>query len=185
MSPLPQLRLLSHPVPSDNHPTLHNDADSSRLWDLLRDATVHTVLKKSALKELARRKDPALIEHCDVLLSSESRSDWCLGVSTLSVLATNEAVDRLISTFARSLGEDRIFVLECVASILRADFVRPFSIMVREIARPGELNVSRWSRVAISTLREVCKRFGIETVYEDGVHTSHEAIEDLTLPVDP
>lgn len=184
MSHPPQLRLLSHKVPPENHPTLHNDVDSARLWDLLRDRGVHTVLKKSALKELARRRDPALIDYCEMLLGSESRSDWCLGITTLSVLATHEAVDLLISAFARSLGENRIYVLESVASILTADFVKPFSIMVREVARSGELDVSHWTRVAVSTLKEVCKRFGIETIYEEDVNTFQDTIDEVLMHMD-
>jgi hypothetical protein len=185
MSRPPQLRLLSHPTPSENRPSLHSDVGSPRLWDLLRDTTVHTILKRSVLTELARRRDPDLMEHCENLLASESRSDWCLGISTLSTLATPEAVDRLISAFARSLGKDRRYVLEAVASILTADFVKPFSIMVREVAGPGELDVSRWTRIAISTLNEVCKRFGIETVGEGGSNLAGQSSDQVLLPVDP
>jgi hypothetical protein len=53
-----------------------------------------------------------------------------------------------------------------VAKILTAEHVKPFSIMVREVAVPGELDVSGWTMTAISTLRDVCKRFGIETYGE-------------------
>jgi hypothetical protein len=185
MSHLPQLRLLSHPISSKNHTSLHSDVDSARLWDLLRDTTVHTILKRSALAELARRRDPGLMEYCEQLLSSESRSDWCLGISTLSALGTPEAVDRLISAFAKSLGENRRYVLESVASILTADFVRPFSIMVREVACSGELDVSSWTRIAISTLSEVCKRFGIETVIEGAPSPTEEPTGAVLLPMDP
>lgn len=166
MSHPPQLRLLSHSVSSENHPSLHSDVDSARLWDLLRDSSVHTVLKKSALNELSRRRDPDLMDYCQSLLASESRSDWCLGVTTLSAMSTPDAVDKLISVFARSLGEDRMYVLDAVARILTAEFVRPFCIMVREVTKYNEVDVSRWTRVAISTLKEVCRRYGMEVISE-------------------
>ena len=53
-----------------------------------------------------------------------------------------------------------------VAKILTAEHVKPFSIMVREVACPGELDVSGWTRTAISTLKDVCKRFGIDVCGE-------------------
>lgn len=185
MSHPPQLRLLSHPVSSENHPSLHSDVDSARLWDLLRDTSVHTVLKKSALNELSRRRDPNLMDYCESLLASDSRSDWCLGVTTLSATGTPEAVDRLISVFARSLGEDRLYVLEAVAHILTAEFVRPFSIMVREVTKYCEIDVSRWTRAAVSTLKEVCKRYGVEIVSESDPSGNPELAEDMVLPLDP
>ena len=158
----PRLRLLSRPPPVDTHTPLHTDVDSARLWDLIKDSTVHTVLKRSALKELARRRDADLIDHCENLITSDTRNDWCLGVDTLAEVGTPDALDRLISTFARSLGDDRHYVLLAVAAILTADYVKPFSIMVRELACPGEIDVTGWTRVAISTLVAVCKRFGVE-----------------------
>jgi hypothetical protein len=176
----PRLRLLSRPPPANTHTPLHTDVDSARLWDLINDSTVHTILRRSALRELARRRDGDLIDHCDRLLASETRNDWCLGVDTLAEVGTLEAVDRLISAFARSLGDDRHYILHAVASVLTADHVKPFSIMVRELACPGELDITGWTRVAISTLKAVCKRFGVEVelsnVVADRANT-HPSVE--------
>jgi hypothetical protein len=107
------------------------------------------------------------MDHCEKLLGSEDYEDWLMGINTLVALATPEAVDRLILVYAQSLNDERRHVLCMVAKILTAEHVKPFSIMVRDIAVPGELDVSGWTRTAISTLKDVCKRFGIETVGED------------------
>jgi hypothetical protein len=103
------------------------------------------------------------MNYCEKLLSSEECDDWLMGINILVALGTHEAVDRLILVYAQSLNDERKHVLCNVARILTAEHVKPFSIMVREVAVPGELDVSGWTRTAISTLKDVCKRFGIET----------------------
>jgi hypothetical protein len=157
----PQLRLLSAPSHIEYHTPLYVDVDSARLWNLLEDEKVHLILKKPALLELARRKDTSLMDYCETLLSSEDYERWLVGIDALVALGTPDAVDRLILVYAKSLNDERKYVLSMVARILTAEHVRPFSIMVREVACPGELDVSGWTKTAISTLKEVCKRFGI------------------------
>ncbi|MHA1768342.1 MAG: hypothetical protein ACTSV3_00625 [Candidatus Thorarchaeota archaeon] len=164
MTNRPQLLLLSHPPTVRNHTPLHTDVDSARLWDLIHDSTVHTILRRSALKELARRNDDGLMMFCEGLISSDTRNDWCLGIDILAEMQTPDAVDRLISAFARALGEDRRYVLNAVAGILTAEYVKPFSIMVRDFAHPGELDITGWTRVAVSTLKDTCRRFGVEVI---------------------
>ena len=163
----PRLRLLSTPSHIENHTPRYVDVDSARLWNLVEDETVHLILKKPALVELARRQDSLLMDYCEKLLGSEDYEDWLMGINTLVGLATPDAVDRLILVYAQSLNDERRYVLCMVAKILTAEHVKPFSIMVRDVAVPGELDVSGWTRTAISTLKDVCKRVGIETVGED------------------
>ncbi|MHA1615185.1 MAG: hypothetical protein ACTSYJ_10095 [Candidatus Thorarchaeota archaeon] len=162
----PQLRLLSRPSLSEDHTPLHVDIDSARLWDLIFDEKVHFILRRPALVELARRTDPKLMDYCENLLKSEDYEEWLTGLATLSAVGTNEAVDSLILAYAHSLNEDRKLVLSYVAKILTAEHVKPFSIMVREVAVPGEIDITGWTRVAISTLQNACKRFGIETILD-------------------
>ncbi|MHA2351921.1 MAG: hypothetical protein ACXABX_02235 [Candidatus Thorarchaeota archaeon] len=163
----PRLRLLSTPSHIEDHTPLYVDVDSAQLWNLVEDETVHLVLRKPALLELARRQDPLLMDHCEKLLGSEDYEEWILGIDLLVALGTPNAVDRLILVYAQSLNDERKHVLCMVAKILTAEHVKPFSIMVRDVACPGELDVSGWTRVAISTLKDVCKRFGIEMVWEN------------------
>ena len=170
----PRLRLLSTPSHIVNHTPLYVDVDSARLWNLVEDGTVHLILRKPALLELARRQDPLLMDHCENLLGSEDYEDWLMGVDLLVALGSHDAVDRLVIVYAQSLNDERKHVLCMVARILTAEHVKPFSIMVREVACPGELDVSGWTRTAISTLKDVCKRFGIDT-YGEVVSTTEEA----------
>ena len=162
----PRLRLLSTPSHIENHTPLYVDVDSARLWNLIEDKAVHLILRKPALLELARRQDLLLMDHCEQLLNSDDYDDWLTGIDILVALGTPEAVDRLILAYAQSLSDERKHILCMVAKILTAEYVKPFSIMVREVACPGELDVSGWTKIAISTLIDVCKRFGVAT---DGV----------------
>ena len=186
----PQLRLLSRPSINEDHTPLHVDIDSARLWDLIFDEKVHLVLRRPALLELARRQDSKLMDYCEHLLKSDDYEEWLTALTTLSVIGTHDAVDRLVLVYARSLNEDRRLVLSHVARILTAEHIKPFSIMVREVACPGEIDVTGWTRVAISTLQDTCKRFGIETIVDGRIPTSAEdedefhRIDDLTTIMD-
>ncbi|MFX1560069.1 MAG: hypothetical protein ACFFBL_05750 [Promethearchaeota archaeon] len=150
----------------ENHTPLYVDVDSARLWNLVEDNSVQLILKRPALLELARRQDPLLMDHCENLLGSEDYEAWLMGIDLLVALGTHDAVDRLVLEYAHSLNGERKHVLCMVAKILTAEHVKPFSIMVRTVACPGELDVSGWTKTAVSTLMDVCKRFGIDTCGE-------------------
>jgi len=179
----PRLRLLSTPSHIEHHTPLYVDVDSARLWNLVEDETVHLILRKPALLELARRHDLQLMDYCEKLLGSEDYEDWLMGLDLLVALGTHDAIDRLILVYAQSLNDERKHVLCMVAKILTAEHVKPFSIMVREIARPGELDVSGWTKTAISTLKDVCKRFGID-VFGAGVEVADTIDAPVTLNPD-
>lgn len=179
----PQLRLLSKPYQVEDHTPLHVDVDSALLWDLINDDSVHLLIRRPALLELARRHDPDLMNHCEQLLDSDDYEKWLTGLATLSAIGTHDAVDRLILAYAHSLNEDRKIVLSIVAKILTAEHVKPFSIMVREVAVPGEIDITGWTRVAVSTLQDACKRFGVETVLVGSLFHSNDddCIESISI----
>ena len=181
---LPQLRLLSRPYQVEDHTPLYVDVDSARLWDLVNDDSVHLILRKPALLELARRNDSNLMDYCEQLLSSDDYEKWLTGLITLSTIGSNDAVDRLILAYAHALNEDRKIVLSIVAKILTAEHVKPFSIMLREVAVPGEIDITGWTRVAISTLEDACKRFGLETVLVGKLSDSTENISGQDMSLD-
>lgn len=180
----PQLRLLSRLSSIEDHTPLYVDIDSSRLWDLVLDERVHLVLRRPVLLELARRKDPVLMDYCENLLKSDDYEEWFTGLNTISTIGTSEAVDRLILVYARSLSPDRRIVLNSVARILTAEHIKAFSIMVRDVAVPGDLDVTGWTRVAISTLEDTCKRFGIEIIIEGILHESVEVTSSTSSILD-
>lgn len=136
--------------------------ESVRLWDLVRDKSVHLILKKPALQELADRRDKVLIHYCEDLIQSETFDEWLVGVEILSTLGTSAAIERLIALYTQTNLTDRRRVTYALAKVLTAECVHPFGIMVRELAKPGQLDVTGWTLVAIATLKHVCKRFGVK-----------------------
>lgn len=167
MTPKSQLRLVHHPPFRPEHTPLHADVDRSQLWELVRDPDIHLVLREPALLELARRRDPDLLSFSESLLKSHNHENWTMAVKVISVLGTTESVERLIMIFASTLNnDDRLLIINLVATSLTADFVRPFSIMVRDIAKPGTIDISGWTKTAIATLQDVCKRVSVETKVE-------------------
>ncbi len=167
MTTKPQLRLVSHPPSRPEHTPLHADADRTQLWELVRDQDIHLVLRGPALLELARRRDPDLLSFCDTLLKSANKEQWLLAVKAISTFDTTESLEQLVMIFATSTDpDDREFIIMLVARTLTADFVRPFSIMVRDLAKPGTIDISGWTRSAIATLQDVCKRYSIDTHIE-------------------
>jgi hypothetical protein len=126
------------------------------------------------------------MDYCESLLKSDDYELWLTALATLSAIGTYDAVDRLILVYAHSLNEDRRVVLSRVARILTAEHIKPFSIMVREVACPGEIDITGWTKVAIATLQNACKRFGIKTVLDGTIPDSFEnevesqSTDDLT-----
>ena len=175
-----QLRLTSQPPPMP-YPPLHADTPTVKLWQLVRDDTVHLILREPSLLELARRRDPELLPFCEkILLASGDTDEWLIGCKTIAAIGTRNAIDKLIMLYARSISDNRRFIINIVAQILTAEHVRPFSIMARELTVVGELDISGWTKTAIATLQDVCKRQNVEVVfsgsenYGDVLDPTHE-----------
>ena len=169
MTSKPQLRLVRHPPSRPEHTPLHADIDREKLWDTVRDHALTAILRESALLELAHRHDPDLFSFCDALLSSLSPEDWILSVKTLAAFGTSDALEKLVMIFASTINmDDRLFLLNLVARTLTAEYVHPFSIMLRDIVESGEVDITGWTKVAIATLQDVCRRKSI-SVCTDGV----------------
>lgn len=180
-----QLRLTSQPSPMP-YPPLHADTPTVKLWQLARDDTVHLILREPSLLELARRRDPELLPFCEkILLSSGDTNEWLVGCKTIAAIGTRNAIDKLIMLYARSISENRQFIINMVAQILTAEHVRPFSIMARELTVVGELDVSGWTKTAIATLQDVCKRQNVEVVFSGSVNYGDTSDSSLDYQLHP
>lgn len=169
----PRLRLHSRPESDVDRTSLHAQTSSVQLWELVRDKNIHLLLREPAMIELARRNESEMFEFCEKLAVSDDFDDWLASIRTLAALRTREAVDRLVMLYAQCYSEDRIIIIDVVGRLLTAEHIHPFSIMTRQLAKPGELDVTGWTSVAIDTLKNVCKRLGVEVVDDTG--TDHEA----------
>jgi hypothetical protein len=97
----------------------------------------------------------------------------------MHLLRTKEAVDRLVMLYAQCYSEDRIIIIDVVGRLLTAEHIHPFSIMTRQLAKPGELDVTGWTSVAIGTLKNVCKRLGVEVIDDAGTGQEASKLEAL------
>jgi len=168
----PRLRLHSRPESDVDRTSLHAQTSSVQLWELVRDKNIHLLLREPAMIELARRNESEMFEFCEKLAVSDDFDDWLASIRTLAALRTREAVDRLVMLYAQCYSEDRIIIIDVVGRLLTAEHIHPFSIMTRQLAKPGELDVTGWTSVAIGTLKNVCKRLGVEVV--DDTDTGQE-----------
>ncbi|MHA2423309.1 MAG: hypothetical protein ACXAEF_00845 [Candidatus Thorarchaeota archaeon] len=132
------------------------------------------ILKASGLMELARRRDPGIPRYCKKLLDSGNSDEWYLGIKVIAAMGNAEAIDTLLMIYASSLNGDRKYITGILAQTLTVDYVHPFTIMLRELAVPGELDITGWTSTAVATLQDVCKRRGIETTFE-GVSQSENS----------
>lgn len=175
----PPLQLVSNSNQVDNNIPMHASSDTTKLWELVKDKSVHFVLQEPAIMELARRNAPGIFDCCVDLLDSDQHDMWLIGIKALALIGTDDALNRLIMLFAHSIGDTRRTILNLIAKKLTANHVQPFSIIVRDVAAPGILDVSGWTSIAIATLEEVCSRFGVEVVSD--LQTSGKSKESSQL----
>ncbi len=129
--------------------------------------------------ELARRNEPEMFEFCENLIVSDDFDEWRASIRALAALRTGEAIDRLVMLYAQCYSEDRVIIIDVVGRLLTAEHIHPFSIMTRQLAKPGELDVTGWTSVAIGTLKNVCKRLGVEVVDDTGTGQEVSKLEAL------
>lgn len=171
MTPIPRLRLVCHPPSRPEHTPLHTDTGRAQLWELANDEDVHLILRMPGLMELARRRDPGVLDYCRNFLDSGNMDEWYLGIKVIAALGTPEAIETLLMIYASSINGGRRYITNIIAQSLTIEYVHPFTIMLRELAVPGELDITGWTSTAVATLQDVCKRRGIETVIE-GINQS-------------
>ncbi len=179
----PQLILsVCHPSQPPAPTPLHTDTDRTKLWELVKDETVHLILREPGLLELARRRDPELLDFCENMLVSGDIDDWFTAIKTIASIGIRKAIDRLVMLYASSQSDGRRFITNLIAKVLTVDHVHPFSIMVRELAVPGELDITGWTSTSIATLQAVCKRQGVEIVLVGRVvHQASRSREDFEV----
>ena len=169
----PTLCLFTRTPIQDSIP-MHTSAGNAQLWELVTDKKIHLILREPAMQELARRKDTGVMNLCEELLNSDNIEEWFVAVRILGHLHTSNSIERLIKLYTRTNLSDRVFITRILAKILYADYAHPFSIMVRNLAVPGELDVTGWTAIALTTLKNACKRFGVEIEDESLIHDTHQ-----------
>lgn len=122
-------------------------------------------LRELAIIELARRKNPAVLDLCETLLSSGNPDECHVAVSALSEMKTVASLDKLVVLYRGSNPEDRSFIVQKVAECLTSNHAASFEKMLRELSIPCEIDLSRWSSPAKAVLGAVCGRRGLALTY--------------------
>jgi len=175
----PRLRLHSRPQSDVDGTFLHAKTSSAQLWELVHNKNIHLLLREPAMIELARRNESEMLEFCEKLAVSDDFDEWLASIRALAALRTRDAVDLLVMLYAQCYSEDRIIIIDVVGRLLTAEHIQPFSIMTRQLAKPGEQDVTGWTSVAIGTLKNVCKRLGVEVVDDTGTGQEASKLEVL------
>jgi hypothetical protein len=162
-----RLRLISK-LQSEKYTSLYVGTLRSALLETVEDESMNLLLRAPALYELARRGDIAVADFSEKLIVSSDVDEQEVGMTALSLLGTPDAQERLIMLAATRPSCKRHIVISHLAKSLTPDFVRPFGILVRDLVELGELDVSGWSSLAVTTLLNVCSRLGLNVVAEDG-----------------
>jgi len=147
------------------------------LWDTVKNAELHILLREPALIELARRKEPGVDIFCDSLVNCGDPECWFTAIKALTVLNTYDSVNRLLSIAGLCNLADRRIILNAVARVLTSAQREQFRRLVRFLANPGLLDVTEWTPTAIRMLSAVCEEKGLKVIPSGSQLT-------LTEPVD-
>jgi len=122
-------------------------------------------LREPAITELARKKTPAVLDLCEILLGSTDADEWQVAVNALAEMKTVAALERLIALYCQSDPDDKSFIVQKVAHCLTSDHASSFERMLRELPVPCEIDASRWSSSAKAVLGAVSGRLGLTLTY--------------------
>jgi hypothetical protein len=141
---------------------------NDQLWSRVTDHDTHLFLREPAIRKLARRRDSRMADFCEVLLKSGDPDEFLVAIDTLTQLGGNYAVTRLIGLCSHCLVRDRVIALGRLAQVVTSDRARPFTVMMKELIMPGEVETTGWTPLAREVLLGECRRRGLSVAF---VHT--------------
>ncbi|MFW9975156.1 MAG: hypothetical protein ACFFDQ_07830, partial [Candidatus Thorarchaeota archaeon] len=159
---------LSSSKPDYVAPALQDTLTES-LWDTAKDESLHIILREPSLLELARRKEPGVLSHCDKLLLSDDKECWFSALKVLEILNTYDAVQKLLVLCGYSGTEDRKLIMHVLARVVTPSHQEGFRRILRSMIAPGTLDVTCWSNTALRVLKGVCIEQKIEV--ETSLHS--------------
>ena len=131
---------------------------SECLWKKVTDDKIHPMLREPALLELARRRDGRLFNLCERMMALEDIDEWFLAVFTLCELGTHQAIQRLLLHASNCGPSRKRVVLKEIAKVLTKDLREDFIEIADMFGVPGILNITGWTKPALSALSEICRR---------------------------
>ncbi len=136
-----------------------------QLWSCAIDHGTHLFLREPAIRRLARRRDNRMADFCETLLKSGDPDDFLVAIDTLTQLGGNHAATRLIGLCSHCLVHDRVIALSRLAQVITGDQARPFTAMIKELIKPGEVKTTGWTPLAREILMGECRRRGLSVAF--------------------
>ncbi len=141
---------------------IHAGTERSSLFSIATDDSLSWVVREPAILQLARRKDNDILDVIESFLNSDEERERRTAITALTLLGSDDALNRLIMLCACSVSEERLLILNALASCLTAEFMQPFSILVRDLLNLKKVDVTGWTSTAVKVLRDTCRRFGVK-----------------------
>lgn len=158
------------------------DVDLLWLRKTAGNADLHITSRGPSLLELARRKDLIVLQVCESLLTSVCIEQWFLAVDALGLMATNEAVERLLGVYREVDEARRRIILTTIAKVLSEEMAPRFKKVIRDLIFSEVIDVTHWTSPALAVLRAECYRLGVRVVQTaPGREVRIQPRRDITL----
>ena len=139
----------------------YNDFSSEDLLKLVHDQTVHIFLREPVLLELARRREPRVLDICESMLHDSDAECWILAIRALMIYGSNQSINILYEEYLTCSTDLKRFVARHIAQTVTEESRFRFQKIVRQFSCIGALDVTGWTPTALDVLAESCKRLGI------------------------
>jgi hypothetical protein len=139
----------------------YSNFSSEDLLKLVHDQSVHLFLRKPVLLELAKRREPRVLDICESMLQDSDAECWILALQALVMYGSKKSIDILYEEYLACPTDLKRFVALHIAQTVKEESRFRFQKVVRQFSCIGTLDVTGWTPTALDVLAESCKRLGI------------------------
>jgi len=134
---------------------------SDSLLKVAGDESKLLLFREAALHELSDRGNDSALAVCDQLLATGNIEDWFCAVHTLKRFRSEGAYLILLQLSMDTDDVRRMILIQALACNLTQSHVVSFMDRARHLARPGVIDVTGWTHVAVDLFERVCKRYNV------------------------
>ena len=139
----------------------YNGSSSDDLLKLVHDPSVHLFLRAPVFMELARRREPRVLDICESMLQDSDAECWIIALRALVMYGSTQSINILYEEYLTCPADLKRLVALHIAQTVTEESRFRFQKIVRQFSCIGTLNVTGWTPTALQVLAESCKRLGI------------------------
>ncbi|NWF94673.1 MAG: hypothetical protein HXY34_00865 [Candidatus Thorarchaeota archaeon] len=128
------------------------------LHSLAENRAIPLSIREKYILELARRREPWMMQFCEGLLASADIEEWLLGVTALIAIGTGDAVERLFRLYNETSEQERPIVFEALGRTVSPEYSHAFAAVARFHVGQHRVDVENWTEHAIGILEAVSGR---------------------------